>query len=175
MPAPLEAARIEDAAAIAALLTTVAEGLTRQYGTGHWSHASTKKAVLSGMKRSRVYVARNDAGIVATLTLATKKPWAIDRRYFSDVKRPLCLLGMAVGPGQRGGGIGKQCIFAAKVICREWPADALFLDAYDDAAGAGEFYRKWVHGGWTGNLPEHPADLFRHAGVSAVHRGTATG
>ena len=35
-----------------------------------------------------------------------------------------------------------QCIDASKVICREWPADALCLDAYDTGAGAGEFYRK---------------------------------
>jgi hypothetical protein len=31
---------------------------------------------------------------------------------------------------------------AAKKIVKEWPASAIFLDAYDAEAGAGEFYRK---------------------------------
>jgi len=31
---------------------------------------------------------------------------------------------------------------AAVEACRNWPADALCLDAYDTDAGAGEFYRK---------------------------------
>lgn len=79
---------------------------------------------------------------MATFELATKKPWAIDRRYFTDVKRPLYLLGMAVDPERQRTGIGRQCIAQAVEVCRMWPADALCLDAYDADAGAGVFYRK---------------------------------
>ena len=31
---------------------------------------------------------------------------------------------------------------AAKESVRSWPADAVWLDAYDDAAGAGGFYKR---------------------------------
>ncbi|MGI8783338.1 MAG: hypothetical protein ACR2L2_06790 [Acidobacteriota bacterium] len=71
-----------DAPAIASLRTSVAEHLTLRYGRGHWSSAVTEKSVLRGIKTSRVLVARNGSDLIATLLLATKKPWAIDRKYF---------------------------------------------------------------------------------------------
>jgi len=103
---------------------------------------SSDKGIRSSMKRSSIYVAREGSFVVATFELATKKPWAIDRRYFTDVKRPLYLLGMAVDPERQRMGIGRQCIAHAVEACRTWPADALCLDAYDADAGAGAFYRK---------------------------------
>lgn len=69
----LEPAGIADAAAIAALRTAVAERLTAAFGKGHWSYAATEKGVLSGMKRSSVYVAKSGSRVIATLTLATRK------------------------------------------------------------------------------------------------------
>jgi GNAT superfamily N-acetyltransferase len=141
-PFRLEAAQPADAAAIAALRSAVADDLTVKHGEGHWSHTATEKGVRADMRRSTVYVARDNDRIVATLALTTRKPWAIDRRYFSGVKRPSYMLSLAVAPPLQGQGIGRQCIEAAKVICREWPADALCLDAYDTGAGAGEFYHK---------------------------------
>jgi hypothetical protein len=30
----------------------------------------------------------------------------------------------------------------AAMVAKQWPGDAIFLDAYDAEAGAGEFYRK---------------------------------
>jgi GNAT superfamily N-acetyltransferase len=94
------------------------------------------------MKRPGVYVAWHDRRIVATLTLQTKKPWAIDRTYFAEVKRPLYLLSMAVAVDLHRQGIGRQCLDETRGIARRWPADAICLDAYDAEAGAGEFYRK---------------------------------
>jgi ribosomal protein S18 acetylase RimI-like enzyme len=138
----LEPAGIADAAAIAALRTAVAARLTAAFGKGHWSFAATEKGVLSGIKRSRVYVAKNGSRVMATLTLATRKPWAIDRRYFTDVKRPLYLVDMAVDPEVQGQGLGRRCVDEARTLAKEWPADAIFLDAYDTDAGAGGFYRK---------------------------------
>src|SRR6185436_10029982 len=125
----LEPAGIADAAAIAALRTAVAERLTAAFGKGHWSYAATEKGVLSGMKRSSVYVAKSGSRVMATLTLATRKPWAIDRRFFTDVKRPLYLVDMAVDPEVQGQGLGRRCVDEARTLAREWPADAIFLDA----------------------------------------------
>ncbi|OLC48855.1 MAG: hypothetical protein AUH43_08545 [Acidobacteria bacterium 13_1_40CM_65_14] len=142
MRVTLEEATPEDAAAIARLRNDVADRLTRQHGKGHWSYASSEYGILSGMKRSRVYVAWHDGRIIATLTLQTKKPWAIDRSYFADVKTPVYLLSMAVDVESQGQGIGRQCVEQARAIAERWPADAIFLDAYDAKAGAGEFYRK---------------------------------
>lgn len=79
---------------------------------------------------------------MATLTLSTRKPWAIDRNYFSTCKRPLYLTSMAVVPNQQRKGIGRLCINQAVEFARRWPSDAIRLDAYDAEAGGGEFYRK---------------------------------
>ena len=132
----------EDAAAIAALRNAVATDLTRRFGIGHWSSQSTERGVRSSMKRESVYVVRDERGIVATLTLVTKKPWAIDRKYFSKCNRPLYLTSMAVAPDLQRQGIGRLCMDAAAKLVKQWPGDAIRLDAYDAEAGAGEFYRK---------------------------------
>jgi GNAT superfamily N-acetyltransferase len=138
----LKLATADSAEAIAELLTSAALTLTVQYGKGHWSNASTARGVLHTMRTSRVYVAEEDGRAVATLTLTTKKPWAIDTSYFAARPRPLYLMSMAVAPAQQGRGIGRECVEQAKALCRAWPADAIRLDAYDATAGAGAFYRK---------------------------------
>ena len=94
------------------------------------------------MRTSKVFVARQKSKLVATLRLTTKKPWAIDRSYFSECQRPLYLLSMAVAPQLQRQGIGRLCLEEVKKICRQWPADAIRLDAYDAPAGAGPFYAK---------------------------------
>jgi len=139
----LTGATKQDVAALVALQTATAERLTAGYGDGHWSHLPTERGVLRSMRESRVLVARDAADkIVATLRLTTKKPWAIDRSYFTAVKTPLYLLDMAVDVLVQRQGIGRRCMDDAARIAREWPADAIRLDAYDAAAGAGEFYAK---------------------------------
>ena len=52
------------------------------------------------------------------------------------------LMAMAVSPDDQRKGIGRLCIDETRRIAGEWPSDAIRLDAYDAAAGAGEFYRK---------------------------------
>lgn len=76
------------------------------------------------------------------LRLATKKPWAIDVSYFTPVKRPLYLTGMAVSVAHQSQGLGRQALEDAERIAREWPAGAIRLDAWDAAAGSGGFYDK---------------------------------
>jgi GNAT superfamily N-acetyltransferase len=96
------------------------------------------------MRTSRVVIARSGPGspIVATLQLATKKPWAIDTKYFTPVKKPLYLIGMIVAPELQGKGVGRRLLEEATAMARKWPADAIRLDAYDSEAGAGPFYAK---------------------------------
>ena len=132
-----------DAELIASLRNSVSEHLTLQSGTGHWSGGVTEKGILRNMSpTSRVLVARRRGAIVATLRLATKKPWAIDVTYFTACKKPLYLLDMAVAPKLQRQGLGRRCIEQAIAFAREWPGDSIRLDAYDASAGAGAFYAK---------------------------------
>jgi GNAT superfamily N-acetyltransferase len=135
-------ARLDEAAAIADLGTAAAIHLTEQHGEGPWTRNVSEKGMLYAMRNGTVYVARSGNRLVGTLTLASKKPWAIDRSYFSEVKQPLYLTNMAVWPAEQRCGIGRFCIEAAVNIAAGWPADAIFLDSYDAKAGAGDFYAK---------------------------------
>ncbi len=142
MRAQLEIATPDEAAAIAALRAAVAQHLTGKYGQGHWSGNATERGVLFDMRHAAVYALRRRKKVVATLTLCTKKPWSIDRSYFSQCQRPLYLTSMAVVPDLQRLGIGRICVEAAANLVKQWPGDAIRLDAYDAEAGAGEFYRK---------------------------------
>ncbi|MGH9384473.1 MAG: GNAT family N-acetyltransferase [Vicinamibacterales bacterium] len=131
-----------DAPALAKLRTAVADRLTRDFGSGHWSSPVTEAAQARALERPGVFVARLHGRIVATLRLATKKPWAIDPAYFTNVPQPLYLTDMAVAPDFQRRGIGRACMEEATRLARQWPADAIRLDAYDASAGAGPFYAK---------------------------------
>ena len=142
MHLPLEPATAEDAEAIASLRNAVARDLTTRYGKGRGSRNVSSRGVLYDMRRSSVYVARNESAVIATLTLGTRKPWAIDKTYFSACAKPLYLTSMAVAPGVQRRGIGRRCLEEAKRIARAWPGDMIRLDALAAESGAGEFYRK---------------------------------
>lgn len=135
-----------DAAELAILHRAVADDLTRRFGQGRWSSTQSERGVLSDLRKpkfSRILIARtNDSRIVGTLRLATKKPWAIDTAYFTATERPLYLTNMAVHCEVQRQGIGRVLLKEAEVIARSWPADAIRLDAFDAAAGAGAFYAK---------------------------------
>ena len=102
----------------------------------------TDRGVATAIRTSRVLVARDGDRIVGTLRLATKKPWAIDRAYFANVRRPLYLTDMAVLRSCQRTGIGRFMLTEAAAVARQWPGDAIRLDAYDAPAGAGAFYAK---------------------------------
>lgn len=131
-----------DGAELAALHTAVADHLTSLYGKGPWSSRTSEKGVLYAMRNSKVFVATEDAAIVATLRLASKKPWAIDVSYFTKCEKALYLLAMAVAPARQRQGIGRKCLDEANRIARAWPANAIRLDAYNGDAGGGPFYRR---------------------------------
>jgi ribosomal protein S18 acetylase RimI-like enzyme len=142
MRCELELATATDVADLLSLHAAVNERLIAQYGNGFWVSRLTERSALFAMRNSSVYIARYESRLIATLTLATKKPWAIDKKYFASGKRPLYLTSMAVHPDVQRRGIGRLCMEEARRIALAWPCDAIRLDAYDTAAGAGEFYRK---------------------------------
>jgi GNAT superfamily N-acetyltransferase len=115
--------------------------LAWKYGEGFWVARPTEKGARAQMQRGTVYIARFRNQLIASLTFSTRKPWAIDRKYFRPSKNPLYLTAMAVDPRYQGKGIGRLCLEEARRIATEWPADAIRLDAFDAHAGAGDFYR----------------------------------
>lgn len=129
-----------DAPALAALHNAVADDLTQRYGHGPWSVRATEKGVLFGLRHTHIVVAKKGARIVGTLNLQTKKPWAIDVSYFAAVKKAIYLTNMAVVPELQRKGIGTALLEEAAKRVRAWPADAIRLDAFDAAPGAGSFY-----------------------------------
>lgn len=142
VPLRLEPAVAEDAVELATLRTAVADRLTRDFGHGHWSSAVSAVGQARAIQQGGVFVARERGPIVATVRLATKKPWAIDPAYFTKVARPLYLSDMAVAPECQRRGVGREVMTEAARVARDRPADAIRLDAYDTAAGAGAFYAK---------------------------------
>ncbi len=135
-------AALKDVPAIAALRNATAGALTARFGEGHWSTLVTERATAAGQRHARIRVGRSGTRILTVLRLATKKPWAIDTSYFTPVKRPLYLTGMAVAVGYQSHGLGRRALEGARAIALAWPADSIRLDSYDAAAGAGRFYAK---------------------------------
>ena len=131
-----------DAPALLEIELQVAQDLTSRYGRGHWSSCPSEAGVLRRIRSSHVVMASLGAEIVATLTLATKKPWAIDVSYFTRVPKALYLLNMAVQPSRQRQGLGRDLLREAHRLAESWPAEAIRLDAYDAPAGAGTFYAR---------------------------------
>ena len=135
-------ARLNDIATIAALQNAAAGALTARFGAGHWSSLTTERSAELSLRHARVRLGLSGKRVVSVLRLATKKPWAIDVSYFTPVKRPLYLTGMAVSIAHQGQGVGRLAVEDARATAASWPADAIRLDAYDSAAGAGPFYAR---------------------------------
>jgi GNAT superfamily N-acetyltransferase len=141
-PLKFRDAMLDDVPVIAALHNAAAGALTARFGEGHWSSLGTERGVALSLQRGRVRVGRSGKRVLTVLRLATKKPWAIDVSYFTPVKRPLYLTGMAVSVAHQGEGLGRLAVEDALKVAQAWPADAIRLDAYDADAGAGPFYAK---------------------------------
>ncbi len=135
-----------DAFALAALRNRVAEHMTTEFGPGHWSSATTEGAMRRVISSSRVLMAHDASGVIATLRLSTTRPWSINPDFFTRVSSPLYLIDMAVSPQRQRLGIGRRLLDSAKEAARAWPGDAIRLDAYEGPAGAGPFYAKC---GWS--------------------------
>lgn len=130
----------QDIPHIAALLNSTSGALTARFGEGHWSSLTNERAAELSLRHARVRLGVVNRRVVSTLRLAQKKPWAIDVAYFTPVKRPLYLTGMAVAVASQGSGWGRRALEDAVEVARAWPAHAIRLDAYNAPAGAGGFY-----------------------------------
>lgn len=137
----LQPATAEDAEAIAALRNAVSDDLTFKHGKGWWTSHCTTAGVLFDLRNALLFAGLHRGEVVATLRLATKKPWAIDLKYFSKVQCPFYLTSMAIAPEWQRQGLGRACLEQTVTIARRAGADAILLDAYDHpTAGAGSFY-----------------------------------
>ena len=131
-----------DAEELTALHAAAAADLTSRFGTGHWSSFSAIRRVDEPTRFVRTRVGIDRGRIVSSLRLQTRKPWAIDVEYFTPVERPLYLVGMVVAVRRQRRGLGREALQDAHEVALAWPAEAIRLDAYDAAAGAGPFYAK---------------------------------
>src|SRR5687767_5368286 len=121
---------------IAALQNAAAGALTERFGAGHWSSLVTERTAANAQRHARVRVGRSGKRILTILRLATKKPWSIDVSYFTPVKRPLYLTGLAVSVEHQRHGLGRLAMQDACAVASSWPGDAIRLDAYNAPAGA---------------------------------------
>lgn len=114
----------------------------RRFGNDRWITTINEKSLTRGLKSSRVLIARGRGRIIATLRMEAKKPWAIDLTYFTPVASAVYLHDVAVDPRVQRAGVGRRLIERAKTVAREWPVEAIRLDAYDGPSGGGPFYKK---------------------------------
>lgn len=128
-------ATADDVPRITALLNAAAGALAAQFGDGPWARLTLETAVLRGLSHAHVRLGIRSGQIVSTLRLAKKKPWAIDRSYFSPSVHPLYLTDLAVVATAQRQGIGRAALRDAEDVARALGADALRLDAYDAPAG----------------------------------------
>jgi GNAT superfamily N-acetyltransferase len=142
MPSKLVLASVNDIPELVALRTRVSQNLAKKFGEGFWAGKPTESGERFLMRIGQVYIARHRGKLIATLALSTRKPWSIDVKRFRASAKPLYLRAMAVEPAQQGKGIGRKCVAEVRRIAEERGRDVIRLDAFDCAAGAGEFYRK---------------------------------
>jgi GNAT superfamily N-acetyltransferase len=114
----------------------------KRFGTNRWSTTITTKSVARAIKSSRVLLATRQRRVIGTLRMETKKPWAVDLKYFTPVAKAVYLHDVNVEPVLQRSGVGRRLIERAKAVAREWPADAIRLDAYDGPSGGGPFYER---------------------------------
>lgn len=138
----ISTATVADVPSLVALRTSVAQRMAERYGEGDWSALPTEAAVIRQVRASRILIERRDSRIVGTVRLAAAIQALFDASAFTPVAHAFYVLGLAVAPDVQGQGIGRALMAAAKDTARESFADALWLDAFEHAAGAGIFYEK---------------------------------
>jgi len=142
-PRLLTRATAADAPALLELRERTAAHLAAQHGRKRRPSRATVRSVLWEMQRGDViWVVRKGRALVASLVLGTRKPFSIDASCFTPAEKPIYLTAMNVAPEAQRTGVGRRCLEDVKTIARAWPADAVRLDAFDRADGAGDFYRK---------------------------------
>ena len=113
-----------------------------RFGDARYTTTLSEKSVARSLKGSRTVVATRRGRIVGTVRMETKKPWAIDLSYFTPACTAVYLHNVNVDPTLQRSGIGRRLMERVKHVAKEWPVDAIRLDAYDGPSGGGPFYRK---------------------------------
>ncbi|MGO9326156.1 MAG: GNAT family N-acetyltransferase [Terracidiphilus sp.] len=142
MKIKLHLAGANDIAELVAMRTRVSQDMAKKFGEGFWVGRPADGGERFLMRIGQVYIARYRGRMIATLTLTTRKPWSINVKHFRASARPLYLRAMSVDPAQQRKGVGRKCIAESLRIAAEMGREVIRLDAFDCAAGAGEFYRK---------------------------------
>jgi hypothetical protein len=86
-----------DAPAVVEIRVAASRELTAQHGRGHWSSEPTERGIVADLRQSKVLIAWRGRDAIGTFRLSTRKPWAIDRSYFTDCKRAIYLTSMRCG------------------------------------------------------------------------------
>ena len=118
-----------DVPSLLALQLAVDADQARRFGSERWAMTINAKSVARGLLTSRVLVARQRGRIVGALRMETKKPWAIDLRYFTPVATAVYLHDVNVAPQLQRSGIGRRMIEWAKTMARDWPVEAISREA----------------------------------------------
>ena len=113
-----------------------------RFGDNRYATTISEKSVARSLKSSRILVATRRGQLVGLVSMGKKKPWAVDLKYFTPACKAVYLYNVDVFPELQRSGIGRELIDCVKAMAKEWPVDAIRLDAYDGAAGAGPFYEK---------------------------------
>jgi GNAT superfamily N-acetyltransferase len=131
-----------DIPALLKLRLAVDADQAQRFGKNRWSTTISEKSVTRGLRSSKILVANRHGQIVGALRMETKKPWAVDLRYFTPVTKAVYLHDVNVDPRLQRSGVGRRLIERAKAVARKWPVDAIRIDAYDGPSGGGPFYEK---------------------------------
>jgi len=142
MKVKLQLAGANEITELVAMRTRVSRDMAVRFGEGFWVGRPTEGGERFLMRIGQVYFVRYRGRMIATLALTTRKPWSIDVKHFRANAKPLYLRAMSVDPAQQRKGVGRMCIAEARRIAAEMGREVIRLDAFDCAAGAGEFYRK---------------------------------
>lgn len=142
MKVKLQLASANDIAELVAMRARVSQDMAKKFGEGFWAGKPSEGGERFLMRIGKVYFARYRGRMIATLMLTTRKPWSIDVKNFRANAKPLYLRAMSVDPALQRKGVGRMCIAEARRIAAEMGREVIRLDAFDCAAGAGEFYRK---------------------------------
>jgi GNAT superfamily N-acetyltransferase len=131
-----------DSEAILELRLAVDRDQQRRFGRARWTMAVTENSVARALRTSRVLLATRHGAVVAALRMEQKKPWAIDLAYFTPACAAVYLHDVNVAPMLQRQGIGRRLVERAMVAARDWPAEAIRVDAYDGPSGGGPFYAR---------------------------------
>jgi GNAT superfamily N-acetyltransferase len=132
-----------DIQALLALRLAIDADQAERFGADRYATTLSEKSVARSLKSSRTLVATRLGRIVGTVRMETKKPWAIDLSYFTPVSQAVYLHNVDVHPELQRSGIGRELLDRTKTMAKDWPVDAIRLDAYDGPSGAGPFYKKY--------------------------------